>query len=389
MAREIGGLAVAVCGLATLFGGVAHADMTVVATGHVTAVNTHKAGDGSSAPDHLGAVGIHVGDGYTSTLVYDPSTPAQFLINPNPTLDPLGNDGFYPAAKSLLMTVHGSAGDVTFGLPDATVYAHMINVSDRHNTGTDFFSAGSSGGLPSSVTPVTPTFPGDSKLRFGLYFRLEDATHGVFDTAAVPTTFYLPAFTSTNVGFSCYYDGGGGFPDGDNTDFSWFGTVESITPAPDPSLCSPGSYSTSDGLPPCTSCPAGGYTRTPGATSCNICSPGSYAPNETATSCAPCDPGYFQTMPGSIACNACSPGTYAFSSGFTQCSVCPNNRIAPSSASSACTLCPAGTTNNTDHTACVATAPAVPATTGWTSALFALALGSMGARLVRRRSALG
>jgi hypothetical protein len=211
------------------------APLTVTATGHLTRVDTHVFPDGGMAPDRLGALGVQVGSPFTLTLVYEPTTAAQFTLSPNPG----ETDSYYPAEQSFLLTVHTPSGDVQFGEPNApAVGAQMIKVIKNTTHGQDQFWAGTSG-MSSATTPLAPSFPGDPKLHYGTYFTLEDSTHTALADASLPTSFLLSAWDSnppnTNsrfVGFSLYYDAGGGWNDGNATDYGLYGTIESITPAP-------------------------------------------------------------------------------------------------------------------------------------------------------------
>jgi hypothetical protein len=209
--------------------------VTVVAQGHITQVQTHTFPDGGTAPDRLGALGIQVGDTFTAQLQYDPSIPAQFTLQPNPTSDPQGTVAYYPASRSYTITVHATTNagpqDYVFGLPDTTTYAPFIYVQDYHTILSDQFSAGSSGGLGTPLTPLQPTFPTDPMVRQGLQFALTDSTHTAFDDAGIPTAFRLSAFDTRQVAFYVYYDSPGGWNDGNATDYGIFGTIDSATPA--------------------------------------------------------------------------------------------------------------------------------------------------------------
>ena len=110
----------------------------------------------------------------------------------------------------------------------------------------------------------------------------------------------------------------------------------------EPTLCSPGTYST-NGYLPCTTAPAGYYDAGPGNTTATPCAQGTYSATAGRAACTPADPGYFVPGSGSSAETICPAGTYTGTQGNTGCTLAPVGSYDPGTGNPQALLCGPGT----------------------------------------------
>ena len=116
-------------------------------------------------------------------------------------------------------------------------------------------------------------------------------------------------------------------------------------------VCSAGTYSLA-GAGSCTSCNAGTYSNTIGATSsstCTPCSAGTYSSAIGSSSCTSCPAGKYSAG-GAASCTSCNAGTYS-AAGATSCTSCPFG-YSSAAGSSSCVQCPVGTYYQVGTTSC-------------------------------------
>ena len=110
----------------------------------------------------------------------------------------------------------------------------------------------------------------------------------------------------------------------------------------EPTLCSPGTYST-NGYLPCTTAPAGYYDAGTGNTTATPCAQGTYSATAGRAACTPADPGYFVPGAGSSAETICPAGTYTGTQGNTGCTLAPVGSYDPGTGNTQALLCGPGT----------------------------------------------
>ncbi len=94
-------------------------------------------------------------------------------------------------------------------------------------------------------------------------------------------------------------------------------------------ICPLGTYSINQGVDDssstlCSSCKAGEYGITSGASTCVKCGKGTYLPlGSNSTVCVTCAPGKFAAAEGATECEYCPPNTYNHRYAASICTVCP------------------------------------------------------------------
>jgi hypothetical protein len=211
--------------------------ITMTFSGHVSPIDSVcpspvSANNGCDRVGLLASAGIQAGDPFDGVIVYDADTPQQF---------PGSNPAFYQAATQFTFTVHATTAsgpvDYLFGDPVCSPAQGnaLIQIWDSSQDG---FAAGVSGNLQTCA--IAASTPSDPSIKNGSYFDLLDSTATAYSTNALPTTFDLSKFNTHKVGFSVFYDANPSYFGGvATTDFTLWGNIESIAPAPPPPAPSP------------------------------------------------------------------------------------------------------------------------------------------------------
>ncbi|CAA7263182.1 unnamed protein product [Cyclocybe aegerita] len=109
--------------------------------------------------------------------------------------------------------------------------------------------------------------------------------------------------------------------------------------------CSPGTYSSNNGYPPCLSCSAGSYSKEYGVTSCRQARAGYYVSSGGATTETPCPSGNYAKETGRSSCPSCPAGYQCPSDALANPQACSPGRYSKGGLVW-CEKCSAGTFNN-------------------------------------------